>query len=105
MKITAVVATLISAVILSGCNPLVPTEKISSEQKSFTILAIDPPKHVYVDLKDENGQEYKHVYVSKHCNKWRTIVIGSKINLEVAQYKKGEETWSKIIARPVCPGK
>lgn len=103
MKITALVATISSLVLLTACNPLVPTEKISSETKSFTILAIDPPKHVYVDLKDENGQEYKHVYVSKHCNSWRKIVIGSKIDLEVAQYKKGEETWSKIIARPVCP--
>lgn len=105
MKITTVAATLVTVCVLSGCNPLVPTEKISSEQKSFTILAIDPPKHVYVDLKDELGQEYKHIYVSKHCNTWRTIVIGSKIDLEVAHYKKGEETWSKIIARPVCPGK
>ena len=86
-----------------GMRPDQETKLVSSSQKTFTILEIDPPKHVYVDLKDEKGQVYKHVYVSKHCNNWRQIVLGSTVALTVNQYVRSAERWESISAGPVCP--
>ena len=85
---------------LSACTS---SEKVSEHKEEFTILAIDPPKHVYVDLKDSKGFIHKHVYVSKHCNHWREIQIGSQIALPVVTYKNEDGLYDKIEARDVCP--
>lgn len=101
----AAALTFLAFASLVGCGmrPDQETTLVNSGQKVFTILEIDPPKHVYVDLKDEKGQIYKHVYVSKHCNNWRQIVLGSTVTLTVNQYARGPERWESISAGPVCP--
>lgn len=50
-------------------------------------LLVKRPKHFYVDLKDSKGIMHKHVYVSKHCNSWREVQIGSQIILPVVTTK------------------
>lgn len=41
------------------------------------MLDIDPPKHVYIDLRDlSTGKVWKHEYVSKHFNDWRKLEKG-----------------------------
>lgn len=43
------------------------------------LVGVDPPKHFYVDLKDQEGRVYRKVYVSKHFNDWRSLKMGTKI--------------------------
>lgn len=77
---------------------------VGSEKKTFIIEALDPPKHVYADLRDDKGTLLKRVYVSKHCNRWQEIKLGSSIVLTVNHYALAEKRWSEINAYPVCPG-
>jgi uncharacterized membrane protein (DUF485 family) len=54
----------------------------------FTILDVDPPKHVYVDLADVNtNQIVKHVYVGKYCQGWNNLRYGSERTLLVTVTK------------------
>lgn len=82
-----------------GCTPV---EKVSQETKKFTIVKVKRPKHFYVDLQGENGQIH-HQYVSKHCNNWCYIVIGSQVDLLVTTYKRDDKTWQEINAKSICP--
>lgn len=77
---------------------------VASDKKTFIVEALDPPKHVYADLRDDKGMLFKRVYVSKHCNRWQEIKLGSSIVLTVNHYALAEKRWSEINAYPVCPG-
>ena len=55
------------------------------------ILSVNPPKHVYVDLVNEQtGEVWNHVYVSKHCNNWRNIPPEAKIDMYEYSYQQGD---------------
>lgn len=89
--------------LLASCEMPKQATKTGQEVKKFKILAIDPPKHVYADLQEENGKVHKMVYISKHCNNWRKIKIGSEIKLTIVSYKLDNDSWQKIEAGPICP--
>lgn len=99
MKIMVSVV-LASMIALSGCTP---AEKVSEHTDTFTIVGVKRPKHFYVDLKDSKGIMHKHVYVSKHCNSWQEVQIGSQVTLLVVTYKNEDGLFDKIEARSVCP--
>ena len=62
--------------------------------EDFVIIGINPPKHFYLDLKRvRDGRVFTHVYVSKHCNAWRSIRIGDVIPAVVGKYKQGDDVW------------
>lgn len=59
------------------------TKWLGSTKSEYEITHVNPPKHVYVDLKETStGKVYSHIYVSKHMNDWREkLWVGRKITL------------------------
>lgn len=50
---------------------------IETKMVEVEMLDIDPPKHVYIDLRDlSTGIVWKREYVSKHFNDWRKLEKG-----------------------------
>lgn len=85
---------------LVGC---VEQATVTTSQRTFTILAVEPPKHMHVDLKDNNARIFKHVHVAKRCSNWRQVVLGSTVTLTVTQHTRGADTSETIDAGPICP--
>jgi hypothetical protein len=77
------------ATLLISCNRAERTV-FSVETGQYEIVSLDPPKHVYVDLKRvADGRVFTHVYVSKHLNNWGNVRIGSVITLNRYTYSDG----------------
>lgn len=57
---------------------------VSSKLERLTLVAINPPKHMYVDLKSETGHIYENLYVSKHCNSLPKV--GEEFNIMVTTF-------------------
>lgn len=93
---------LAALLVLDGCM-LERPRLVKTETQVFTIESLDPPKHVYVDLRRADGIVFKRVHVGKHCNTWRQIVIGSTVALQVDTYERDGKQWESIQAFPVCP--
>lgn len=68
---------------------------INSETKMYEITHVDPPKHVYVDLKDvESGHIHSRVHVSKHFNNWREkLIAGRKLKLTRENRMRGDHDY------------
>lgn len=101
-KLFAIVALTLP---LAACNYV----EIDRTKENFTILSINPPKHVYVDVVDSNGNEYT-VYVSKHCNNWREIKVGTEVTLVRVKYRDEKDGPIKDKVRvenksDVCPSR
>lgn len=64
------------------------TKLIKSEVGQFEIVGVNPPKHVYIDLKNlTTGEITKKVYVSKHFGDWKSKVFeGRVIKLRINYY-------------------
>lgn len=72
---------------------------VKTEFKEYEVVGINPPKHFYLDLKDKKtGHLFNHVYVSKHCNNWRNLKLGSVYSFKEVIYKfeKKPERYVKI---------
>lgn len=93
------VATIFS---LTGCERAVVE---STKVVTYKIIDVKRPKHFRVSLQDETGRIYKKVSVSKHCNRWREVKVGSTVRLTTDIMKRGEDRWIDIHARSICPGK
>lgn len=80
--------------------------EVSSVDEQFTITNVKPPKRLYVDVVDSEGRSY-HVYVSKRCSNWRSIVVGSKVTLQrnTYRYESGKTETAVSVRSPsdVCP--
>lgn len=99
---TIILLATISA--LTACYKPTPIEITSQEYKTYSVTKIYPPKHFYVDLKDlKSGRVHKKVYISKHCNEWRKLKIGSQWSLTEVDYKRGDFYGTKIEgASTIC---
>ena len=86
---------------LSGCEKAVVE---SRKVVTYKIVDIYRPKHFRVSLEDTNGRVFKSVSVSKHCNRWREVKLGSIVNLTTDVMKRGDERWIDIHASGICPG-
>lgn len=90
------------AIALTGCtvDKVVST---TSTTRDYTLVAKDPPKHFYVDLKDnQTGEVLNRVYVSKHCNSHNnTAIIGKTYTLtsETRVYESGQTRTSFVRMR------
>lgn len=75
-----------------GCENSQKNDKlVSNILKTYEITSINRPKHFYVDIKDvDNGKVYPHQYVSKHCNAWRKLVLGSRWSFQEVIYENNE---------------
>lgn len=86
----------ISALMI-GCEAHVPDPLLSTKKKTYEIVKINQPKHFYVDVKEvDTGYVYKRQYVSKHCNSWRKLKIGSRWHFEEKTYQGENSTYVKI---------
>lgn len=82
-----------------------PPVVVEVHMVEYTITKTYPPKHFMVDLTDQYGATNRAVAVSKHCNRWQEVVIGSKIKLPVQIWRDHEgKTSTHIVASSVCPG-
>lgn len=57
---------------------------VSNKLQRLTLVAINPPKHMYVDLESETGHIYENLYVSKHCN--NLPKVGEEFNIMVTTF-------------------
>jgi len=82
---------------LTGCERASHDPVISKTEKWFVVTEIQSPKHFYVSFREEKtGFQFKHQYVSKHCNDWRKLKIGSRWKLiEVVRQGKNS-TYSEL---------
>ncbi len=88
--------------ILSGCDRPV-YEETARYRNTYEVIGIDPPKHFYLDLKNvKTGIVHRQVYVSKHCNNWRKLKIGSKWDMFEIDYKRGDRYGTKIVTDGLC---
>lgn len=87
-------------VLLTGCEKTVVE---SQSIQTYTIVDIKRPKHFRISLKDNTGRIFKDVAVSKHCNRWREVKVGTVVQLNTMILKKAEERWMKIQAQEICP--
>lgn len=103
-------ALALSTFALTACAPP-QAQKVGEYSGRFQLVGIDPPKHYYVDLKNvKTGQMHEHVYISKHCNGWRTDtqpLIGREFDLTVTRYNNGKGEYEEFNAdqlrRTFCP--
>jgi len=52
------------------------------ELDRYILVHIDPPKHMYVTLKNvDTGAVTQRLHVGKHCNAWRSNTIGAEYNI------------------------
>jgi len=52
------------------------------ELDRYVLVHIDPPKHMYVTLKNVGtGAVSERLHVGKHCNAWRNNTIGAEYNI------------------------
>lgn len=82
-------------------------QEVSDEIRSFEIVKINPPKHFRVDLRDvKTGIVYRSVGISKHCNRYREVKLGSVVKLRMKQFEQGASgrTTYQIFASKICPG-
>lgn len=65
--------------VLTGCERVPSDPVVSKTEKWFVVTKINQPKHFYVSFREEGtGYRFNDQYVSKHCNYWRNLKIGSR---------------------------
>lgn len=91
----------LAAIMLTGCTQPVSED---SEYRQYKIIEIKRPKHFRVVVLDMiNGSEHR-VSVSKHCNKWRDVVLYSEISLMTTRYTYEDgSVRTHINGRSICP--
>lgn len=63
-----------------------------TELRRYILVKMNPPKHFYVTLKDEQtGQVFERLYVSKHCNNFRNNQEGESYNLQVTSFSMSNQ--------------
>lgn len=87
---------LVFFLVLAGCSA---QEVIEERRELFVITDLNPPKHVYVDLKRvSDGKAFSHVYVSKHLNDWREYkLVGREISIVRKRIKQGESERDEFV--------
>lgn len=80
------------------------------QEHVFELTSYDPPKHVYVDLRDtQTGQRITRLYVSKHCNSHReTMHPGALYRLQFSDPRpdsKRQERLYEDLYDAICKGK
>ncbi len=91
-----IILVIVGILLLSSCNKVERVPFIA-ERDNYEIINLDPPKHVYVDLKRmSDGRVFTHVYVSKHLNNWENVRIGTVIALNRYTYTDGSNDYTEF---------
>ena len=91
--------------IVGGCG--LQAREVGRQTQSYEVLAINPPKRMYVDLRNTNTGETMRVYVAKRCSSWRRLKLGSRHALTEATYAypDGRRARRVLGARALCPNR
>lgn len=74
---------------LQGCSSA--WVKLSDVERSVTVLEVNPPKRLYVTIRDDsNGHVYDSIYVSKRCGSYERVPVGSKFKMNFEVYENKE---------------
>ena len=78
--------------------------EVSRVPETFTIVDVNPPKHFRVIVMDYKGDTYE-VNVSKHCNRWREVKIGSMVTLTRVTQRHDKGHFSSYVTggSHICP--
>ena len=68
---------------LTGCIDVPELTSSNTKELELTITRIDPPKHVVIDMVDDDGNTYQHR--SKHCNIYKQYQIGKKYKVTMTE--------------------
>jgi hypothetical protein len=96
---------ILASLTITACDST-PNILISSKMVEYKLVGMKRPKHFRVDLVDmSTGNLYTNVAVSKHCNSWDTVQLGTKYTLETRVYISKDKTnqYTNINARKICP--
>lgn len=99
-----VLVLLTTVLLVTGCKPAPHDPLVSQEVKLYEVVGVHRPKHFMVDLREVGtGYVFKRQYVTKHCNQWRRLQIGSKWHfVEVVRQGKNSK-YSKLEGvRELC---
>lgn len=83
-------------------------ETVLIENVVWEITYIDPPKHFWISIKNDRGEVIENTGRRKHCNKWRSIKVGSKHLFRTKYYTKPnsespDKVYVKVLdSRKVC---
>ena len=93
MKKTTVAFALIAGLLLAGCERQ-PDPVLSSTEKWYEVTEVKRPKHFRASFRDESGKQTPLLSISKHCNVWERLHVGSRWLLTevVRQGKNGPYT-------------
>lgn len=77
------------ALILTPKKP--DAELLHEEVVEVEVVAVDPPKNVYVDLKEVgSGTTHSRIYLSRHFNSWeRKLAVGRRLTVK-------KQTWLRL---------
>lgn len=104
MQIKIMVAVVMAAtVFLSGC--VEPKKVVDQKLKEYDIVGIKKPKRFKVDIRDlETGQVYLAQTVSKRCNVWDKLKLGSKWKFTEITYedKYGNKSYEVSGVTGLC---
>lgn len=88
-----VVIFVLLVVLYSSCKEKV---YLSTKYEKCVVMSIDPPKHVYLDLKMvSSGRVFRDAYVSKHCNDM-CVSVGDTILTTFIRYKFGDSIYEEF---------
>lgn len=100
MLMAPVMVILAAPIIFGPAEPIDAPTRGPVQERVFELLSFDPPKHVYVTLKDLTTNEiWQRLYISKHCNEHRAIKSGNLYRLRFSDPLPG----SKIRERKYEP--
>lgn len=100
-------ALLIAVLSLAACDAMERPVYQSQQVNVYDVVDIKQPKHFRVVLENVKTGERRQVNVSKHCNRWRELKLGTRFQfVEVTYvYPSSQKTFSDIEnVKSICPG-
>jgi hypothetical protein len=79
----------------------------SYQTNTYRVVEINRPKHFRVMLENVKTGERRKVNVSKHCNRWRELQMGTQFTFNEVTYvyPKKQTYYTEIQNRQkICPG-
>jgi hypothetical protein len=81
-----IVIAMLAAIALSACET---REYVSQDVVEVELIAVNPPKHMYVDFREvKTGEIFRNVRVAKRCWTWREkAIIGQHYTFNKAVWR------------------
>lgn len=79
----------------------------SQQINVYDVVDIKSPKHFRVVLENVKTGERRQVNVSKHCNRWRELKMGTRFQFKEVTYvyPTSQRFFSEIEnVKSICPG-